>query len=281
MALVNMTRIMDRAKEKGRGAGAFCIYNLAMLRGVMQAAEALKTPVILMVAEKRFGTAPLEYVGPMMLSAARNASVDVAVHLDHGESLEAVQRALEMGFPSVMYDGSSLPFEENVKNTLRVMEMARPYKADVEAELGCMAKKEDGSATAGEIYTRPEEAAAFIKQTGVNALALAIGNQHGNYTSEPKLQFEILRQIHEENPGQHLVLHGGSGISDTDFQKCIRSGITKINVGTAMLNAIMHQVDEQAAGKTRLDYYPFYEKVVEEIRKVAEHHMRVFSMETV
>ena len=281
MALVRMTQIMDAAREKGTGVGAFCIYNMAMLRGVMQAAEALKTPVILMVAEKRFSSAPLEYVGPMMLSAAKCASVDVAVHLDHTETLEVIGKALEMGFTSVMYDGSSLPFEENLENTLRVMEMAKPYGADVEAELGCMAKKEDGTATAGEKYTRPEEAAAFLKKAPVDALAIAIGNQHGNYASEPDLQFDILQQIHTENPGQHLVLHGGSGISDTDFQKCIRNGITKINVGTAMLNAIMKRVDSQAQEGGKLDYYPFYGKMVEDIQEVAEHHIRVFSMQDV
>ena len=281
MALVKMTEIMTRAQERGAGVGAFSIYNLASLRAAVQAAETLDIPLILMIAEKRFPSAPFEYVAPMMMSAAKNSKVDIAVHLDHGESLEVVQQALDMGFTSVMFDGSSLPFEENVANTLKVMEMAKPYGAAVEAELGCLGTKEDGTATAGEKFTRPEEAKEFLRLTGVDALAIAIGNAHGNYKAKPDLQFDILQRIHEENPGQHLVLHGGSGISDADFQKCISNGITKINVATAMLNAIMKRVDDRAGEAAKPDYYPFFEEVVGAVQGVVEHHMRVFDMQKI
>ena len=281
MALVKMTEIMTRAQERGAGVGAVSIYNLASLRAAVQAAETLDIPLILMIAEKRFPSAPFEYVAPMMMSAAKNSKVDIAVHLDHGESLEVVQQALDMGFTSVMFDGSSLPFEENVANTLKVMEMAKPYGAAVEAELGCLGTKEDGTATAGEKFTRPEEAKEFLRLTGVDALAIAIGNAHGNYKAKPDLQFDILQRIHEENPGQHLVLHGGSGISDADFQKCISNGITKINVATAMLNAIMKRVDDRAGEAAKPDYYPFFEEVVGAVQGVVEHHMRVFDMQKI
>ncbi|MBE5996121.1 MAG: ketose-bisphosphate aldolase [Lachnospiraceae bacterium] len=281
MALVKMTDIMTRAQQRGAGVGAFSIYNLASLRAAIQAAEALELPSIIMIAEKRFPSAPFEYVAPAMMSAAKNAKVDIAVHLDHGESLEVVQQALDMGFTSVMFDGSSLPFDENVANTLKVMEMAKPFGAAVEAELGCLGTKEDGTATAGEKFTRPEEAKEFLRLTKVDALAIAIGNAHGNYKAKPDLQFDILKQIHEENPGQHLVLHGGSGISDADFQKCIANGITKINVATAMLNAIMKRVDDRAKEEAKPDYYPFFEEVVGAVQGVVEHHMRVFDMQKI
>ena len=279
MSLVRMTEIMDRARAKGAGVGAFSVYNLASLRAAVQAAEATKTPIILMIAEKRFPSAPFEYMGPAMLSAARKSSVDIAVHLDHAESFEAIKAAIDLGFTSVMYDGSSLPYEENVANTIRVMEMAKPLHIDVEAELGALAQKEDGTATAGTCYTKPDEAASFLKSTGVQALALSIGNQHGNYKGEPNLQFDILQQVFQENPGQHLVLHGGSGISDADFQKCIKNGITKVNVATAMLNAIMKRVDDRAKEEAKPDYYPFFEEVVGAVQAVVEHHIRVFDMQ--
>ena len=282
MGLVKMTDIMTRARERGAGVGAFSIYNLASLRAAIQAAEHLDLPLILMIAEKRFPAAPFEYVGPMMLAAAKNSNVDIAVHLDHGESFEAVQAALDMGFTSVMFDGSSLPFEENVEKTIKVMEMAKPYGAVVEGELGCLGTKEDGSATeGGEKFTRPAQAADFIRLTHVDALAIAIGNAHGNYKSKPDLQFDILKQIHAENPTQHLVLHGGSGISDEDFQKCIANGITKINVATAMLNAIMKRVDDRAQEAAKPDYYPFFEEVVGAVQGVVEHHMRVFDQQKI
>ena len=282
MGLVRMTEIMEKARKRGAGVGAFSIYNLASLRACMQAAEALNRPLILMIAEKRFPAAPFEYVGPMLLNAAKNSPIDIAVHLDHGETFEAAQKALDIGFTSVMYDGSSLPFEKNVENTLKIIEMAKPYGAVVEAELGCLGTKEDGSATAGgEKFTRPEEAKEFIRLTNVDALAVAIGNAHGNYKAKPDLQFDILRQIHEENPAQHLVLHGGSGISDADFQKCISNGITKINVATAMLNAIMKRVDDRAAEAAKPDYYPFFEEIVGAVQGVVDHHMRVFDMQKI
>ncbi len=277
MALVNMMTLMEQAKARGEGVGSFSVYNLATLRGVIRAAEESKTPVIIQIAEKRFHSAPLPYVGAMLMNAARKSSVDIAVHLDHAESFGAVQEALDMGFTSVMYDGSQLPFEENVKNTNLVREMAAKYKADVEAELGCLAKAEDGTLTRGEKYTSPLEAKAFLAAAPVDALAIAIGNQHGNYDAEPDLQFDILRQIHADSPAQHLVLHGGSGISDADFQECIRGGITKINVGTAMLNAIMEEIDEQGKAVTKADYYKLFERFVDHITDVVRHHIDVFA----
>ena len=280
MALVKMTDIMTGAKAKGAGIGSFSIYNLASLRAAIRAAEDTKTPIIIQVAEKRFPSAPLEYVGPMMMNAAKCAGVDIAVHLDHGESFDAVQRALDLGFTSVMYDGSTKPFAENVENTCRVMEMAKPYGAVVEAELGCMAKAEDGSEQKGAKYTRPEEVTEFLAKTGVDALAIAIGNQHGNYAAPPDLQFAILEQIHAEHPEQHLVLHGGSGISDADFQRCIGSGITKVNVATAMLNAMMKKIAENGEDVEKQAYYKLFEKLVDGVYDVVRHHIEVFDQKS-
>ncbi|MEY8356298.1 class II fructose-bisphosphate aldolase [Lachnospiraceae bacterium 54-53] len=136
MALVRMSELLNRAREKGIGCGAFSVYSMEAVMGATMAARDKNTPIILQLAESRFKMAPLELVGPMMINAAKTAEVDIAVHLDHGSGMEPIKKALEMGFTSVMYDGSALPMEENIENTKIVKGMAFPFDADVEAELG-------------------------------------------------------------------------------------------------------------------------------------------------
>ena len=162
----------------------------------------------------------------MMVQAAKSAKVDVAVHLDHGLTFETVQRALELGFTSVMLDASTLPFEENIANTRKVVELAAEYGATVEAELGLVGGSEDGSCDHGIRCTDPDDAKVFAEKTGIDALAVAIGNAHGNYPVAPKLAFDVLEQIHNK-VDIPLVLHGGSGITDSDFQRAISLGIRK------------------------------------------------------
>lgn len=277
MALVKMSKLLNAAKKKDVGCGSFSIYNMESLMGVVQAAEELQTPVILQLAEKRFSTAPLSLVGPMMISAAERSDLDIAVHLDHGCSFEAIQQALDMGFTSVMYDGSMLPFELNVEHSQKAVELARRYDADVEAELGRMGVSEDGDENYGVKWTDPADAVRFIEQTHVDALALAIGNQHGDYKEAPDLQFGIVEKVRECMPEQILVLHGGSGISDSEFQHCIRSGITKINIATAILN---REIQNGKGYLLRVDmpnYYDLNKKFVDAAYEVAAHHIQVFN----
>ena len=180
MALVTMKALLTQAKKEHRGVGAFSVGNMEMVKGAIQAAEELDTPIILQIAEVRLKHSPLHLMGPMMIQAAREAKVNVAVHLDHGLTMETVQKALELGFTSVMYDSSTYPFEENIARTKAVAELAAKYDVTVEAELGLVGGSEDGSCDHGIRCTDPLDAKQFCERTGVDALAVAIGNAHGD-----------------------------------------------------------------------------------------------------
>ena len=229
MALVTMKSLLMQAGNEHRGVGAFSVGNMEMVKGAVRAAEEADTPIILQIAEVRLAHSPLELMGPMMVQAAKEAKVDVAVHLDHGLTEETVKKALELGFTSVMYDSSTYPFEENIERTKEIVKLAGIYGATVEAELGLVGGSEDGSCDHGIRCTDPEDAKIFCDRTGVDALAVAIGNAHGNYPVAPTLAFDVLEEIQKrtETP---LVLHGGSGITDADFRRAISLGIVKVNI---------------------------------------------------
>lgn len=275
MALVTMDALLRDARAKGIGVGAFNVGNLEMVKGAVQAAEELDTPIILQVAEVRLGHSPLHYVGPMMVQAAREARVDIAVHFDHGKTVEAIKKALELGFTSVMYDGSGYPLEENITRTKEIVALAKPYGATVEAELGRVGGSEDGGKGHEALYTDPKEAVRFCTETGIHALAVAIGNAHGNYSKAPALAFDVLREIREtvEIP---LVLHGGSGITDEEFQKLIRSGITKVNIATASFNALTKSVEEHIRADVAHSYFSISEAMVRGTYENVLHHIKVF-----
>lgn len=275
MALVTMDALLRNARAKGIGAGAFNVGNLEMVKGAVQAAEETNTPIILQVAEVRLGHSPLSYIGPMMVQAAKEAKVDIAVHFDHGKTVEAIGKALELGFTSVMYDGSGEALEENIARTREIVQMAKPYGATVEAELGRVGGSEDGSAGHTALYTDPNEAVRFCAETGIDALAVAIGNAHGNYKQAPALAFDVLREIRErvELP---LVLHGGSGITDEEFQKLILTGITKVNIATASFNAVTNSVKEHIHTDTAHSYFTISEAMVKGTYENVLHHIKVF-----
>jgi fructose-bisphosphate aldolase class II len=278
MALVRMSELLNRARDKGIGCGAFSVYSMEAVMGAAMAARDKNTPIIMQLAESRFKMAPLELVGPMMLNTAKESEVDIAVHLDHGSSMDTIKKALEMGFTSVMYDGSALQIEENIENTKIVKEMAFPFEADVEAELGLVGRSEDGEQDYGIQCTRPEDAHFFALSTNTEALAVAIGNQHGNYSRPPSLRFDILKEIHNKIPNEHLVLHGGSGITDEDFQECIRNGITKINIATAILNGITAEATEYLREFPYGNYGELNRRMVRGAYEVVCHHIDVFNM---
>ena len=174
MALVTMKKLLEQAGKENRGVGAFSVGNMEMVKGAVWAAEELDTPIILQIAEVRLPHSPLALMGPMMVQAAKEAKVDVAVHLDHGLTMETVKKALELGFTSVMYDSSTYPLEENMARTREVVEIAKKYGATVEAELGLVGGSEDGSCDHGIRCTDPEDAKVFCENTGIDALAVAI-----------------------------------------------------------------------------------------------------------
>lgn len=244
--LVSFKSILQDAYKKGYGVGAFNCLSLEHVIGTIRAAEQLNSPVILQLAEVQFPYAPMELMAPVYLEAARKTTVPVAVHLDHGQSLETCIKAIKLGFNSVMFDGANLPFEDNVEQTAQIVRMAHAVGVDVEAELGKVGDTGFGGGEGtGEahpdVFTDVEESAEFIARTGVDALAIAIGNLHGRYVATPKLNIERLKEIADRND-LPLVLHGGSGTSVEDFKACVHNGISKVNVATALQMAVTSAV---------------------------------------
>lgn len=276
MALVKMKDLLERAEKNNIGCGAFSVGNMEMVKGAIRAAEELNTPIILQIAEVRLGHSPLHLMGPMMVQAAKEAKVDVAVHLDHGLTIETVKKALDLGFTSVMLDASTLPFEENIANTKKVVELAKQYGATVEAELGLVGGSEDGSCDHGIRCTDPDDAKIFAEQTGIDALAVAIGNAHGNYPVAPTLAFDVLEAIHN-NVEISLVLHGGSGITDRDFQKAISLGIRKVNIATASFNSLTKKVETYIASTEKHNYFDLNVAMVEGTYENVKRHIQIFN----
>lgn len=276
MALVKMKDLLRRAEEKNIGCGAFSVGNMEMVRGAIRAAEELDTPIILQIAEVRLKNSPLHLMGPMMVQAAKEAKVDVAVHLDHGLTFETVDKALELGFTSVMLDASTLPFEENIARVKAVVEKARKYGATVEAELGLVGGSEDGSCDHGIRCTDPDDAVVYARETDIDVLAVAIGNAHGNYPVAPTLAFDVLEKIHEK-VDIPLVLHGGSGITDKDFQKAISLGIRKVNIATASFNSLTAHVEKYMESTDKHNFFDLNEAMVQGTYENVKKHILVFN----
>ncbi len=276
MPLVTLKELISRAENNKIAVGAFSVGNMEMILGAVRAAEEMKTPIIIQIAEVRLPTSPLEIIGPMMIAAAENSSVDICVHLDHGLSFETVQKALDLGFSSVMIDGSALSLEENIKLTRKVVAAANDYGASVEAELGVVGGNE-GDGKGHEIkYTDPTTADNFCKETGVDALAVAIGNAHGHYKVAPELRLDVLKQI-DDSCDTPLVLHGGTGITPETFRKCIRNGVRKINIATASFDAVVN-----GAKKTIDDngnYFKMSQNIADEVYENIKKHIQIFNME--
>lgn len=275
MTIVNMKELLNDAEEREYCVGAFSIANMEMIMGAIKAAEELRSPIILQIAEVRLKHSPLYLIGPTMMAAAEKASVPVAVHLDHGESLESIREALELGFTSVMYDGSHLPLEENISKTKEVISIAKDYDAAVEGEVGVLGKKEDGSGNDKMLITSVKEAETFYKETRVDALAIAIGNAHGVYKSKPNLNIQRLKEIKDavEIP---LVLHGGSGITEKGFKECIKNGIRKINVATATFNHTVNKTDEFFRKCNEIDYFNYHNVLIEAAYESVKNHIKIF-----
>ena len=250
--LVTLKEIMDIAEERNIAVGSFNASCLEAVEAELEAAEELKLPIIIQFAQCHEPWIPLTTIGPIMVEMAKRAAVPVCVHLDHGETLDYLQTALEIGFTGIMYDGSVLPYEENLENTKKAVEMAGRYGASVEAELGSMGRRESGTGNDGagadddtKIYTDPELAAGFVAETKIDALACSFGTTHGIYLTEPKLDFDVVRNVRKKTGNIPVVMHGGSGVSTEDYHKAVESGVRKINYFTYM---------DKAGGAAVVDY---------------------------
>ena len=239
MALVSMKEMLLKAKKEKYVVGQFNINNLEWTYTILKKCQELQAPVILGVSEGAVKYMGGYHVVAEMVKAVildKNITVPVALHLDHGSSFESCKKALDAGFTSVMIDASHHPFEENLKITKEVVDYAKKFNASVEAELGKVGGQED-NVVAETMYADFDECIKMVKETGIDALAPALGSVHGPYHGEPKLGFKEMKEIGDALPTTPLVLHGGSGIPDEQIKRAISCGTCKINVNTEFQQA--------------------------------------------
>ena len=291
--LVSLNELMKDAEEKGYAYGAFNAVNFESLTAIIEAAEEMGTGVILNHAEVHFPLMPLETIGPVMVEAAKKASVPVCVHLDHGESLETCMKAIRLGFSSVMLDVSGDDYEKNVRETSLICRLAHSVGVSVEAELGHIFQSDIGVGKAGEqetlesfesaddVYTDPELAKDFVERTGVDALAIAFGTAHGVYKVKPKLDLERIKMI-KEKINVPFVMHGGSGLTKEEFQTAIKNGIRKINYYTYMSlaggKAVKEYINSKADGEN-IFYHDIPLIAIKAMKENVKEAMKIFSLE--
>ena len=278
MSLVKMTELFAAHDDTTFAIGAFNVSNMEMAWGAIQAAEELETPLILQIAEGRLRYSPLDLLGEVMLAAARKCKLPTAVHLDHGSTLETIKLALKLGFTSVMFDGSKYPLDENIKRTREVVKMAHAAGAAVEAEIGRVGGAEGDYKSVDVLVTSVDEAKRFAEETEVDALAVAIGTAHGNYTVQPQLRIDRLKEIFDavQTP---LVLHGGTGLTADDFRNCIANGIKKINIATASYDNSAKKIREVCATNPQAKFFDFSDAIVRGTRENVAKHMQIFNSE--
>ncbi len=243
MPLVNLSRILARANEGGWAVGAFNCNNMEIVQAIIRAAEAENAPVILQASQGAIKYAGLGFIAALARQAVHETRIPVALHLDHGTSFEQVVRCIRAGFSSVMIDGSGLPLEENIALTKRAVETAHPVDVSVEAELGRIGGTEDDISVdeRDALFTDPDEAYRFVQETGVDALAVAVGTAHGRYKGVPKLDFMRLREI-RARVKVPLVLHGSSGVPGEAIQEAVRLGVSKVNIDTDIRQGFTDEV---------------------------------------
>ena len=274
--LVNLKQILEIAEERKIAIGSFNATGFDSIQAIISAAEELNVPVILAHAEVHNKFNDISLVGPTMIAAAKNAKVPVCVHLDHGLTMNMIDRALAIGFTSVMVDASMLSYKENLKMTKEVVKKAHELGVSVEAELGRMPDNVKGDNKPEDFYTDPKEAKEFVKETNVDALAIAFGTSHGFYKAEPKLDFDVIRKCREYTGGIPLVMHGGSGVSDDGFKEAIKSGIRKINYYSYMSKAGYLRAKEVIESNQTLYLHDVIFEAMKAMKENVKHAMKVF-----
>ncbi len=271
--LVNLNDVLKKAQEGKYAVGLFNTTDSDMLEAVISAAEEMNSPVIIGTAEVLLPYGELKLIGPSMIAAAKRAKVPVVVHYDHGLTIERCMEALDLGFSSIMFDGSAGGNEENIASTAKMVEIAHSRGATVEGEIGHVGNADTESDLGTDRYTTPDEAVDFIKATGVDALAIAIGTAHGAYKEKPCLDIGRLSEIRAA-VNTPLVLHGGSGLSDDDFRNTIANGIAKVNIFTDLCVAGTNGMKE--ALDKELPYLDARNLKVEKIKQAAIRKMQLF-----
>ena len=275
--LVNLDYVLRPALNNHYGVGLFNCVNIEMTNAIMNAAEKLHAPVIMGTAEILLPVADLKEVAAMVKARAEKSPVPVVLHYDHGLTFEKCIEAMNLGYTSIMYDCSTAPYEENVKRVAEMVKIAHTLNITVEGELGHVGDNEGAGKLAkpSDYYTDPAMAEDFVKRTNIDALAIAVGNAHGDYKFPPKLDFERITEI-ASRVGVPLVLHGGSGLSDNDFREAIKRGIAKVNIFTDMNKAQVNGMKEglTAGFNNAFDLMPYEVKA---IQAVVEEKMLLFS----
>lgn len=271
--LVNLNAVLADAQKNHYAVGLFNTTDTDMLEAVIAAAEETRSPVIIGTAEVLLPHGELKLIAPSVIAAAKRATVPVVVHYDHGLTFDRCMEALQLGFSSVMFDGSAGAYDKNIADTREIVRIAHAFGATVEGEIGHVgeASAEDNDAT--DLYTRVDEAVDYLNATGVDALAVSIGTAHGAYKSKPKLDFDRLSELRTALPVP-LVLHGGSGLSDDDFRQSIAKGIAKVNIFTDLCLAGNRAMAQGLAeGKAYLD---IRNRKVEEMKRAVTEKMKLF-----
>ena len=271
--LVNLNDVLKKAQEGKYAVGLFNTTDSDMLEAVIAAAEEMNSPVVIGTAEILLPYGELKLIAPSMIAAAKRAKVPVVVHYDHGLTFERCMEALKLGFSSLMFDGSTKSYAENIAETREIVKIARSFGASIEGEIGHVGNANNDKDLGTDMYTTPEEARAYIEETGVDALAIAIGTAHGVYKSKPQLNIERLKEIRAavDTP---LVLHGGSGLSDDDFRNTIADGIAKVNIFTDLCLAGLKATKEGL--EKGLDYLTTRNLKVEYIKQSVMKKIELF-----
>ena len=289
--LVNMKEILEVAEKEGYAIPCINTPNEETVRAVIGAAEELNTPIIIDHAQVHDSLIPIERIGPVMLRYAKEARVPVCVHLDHGSDYEFVMRAIKVGFPSIMYDCSALPYEENLANVKKFVQIAHAAGITVEAELGVMASTEED--THGEVdaesrvltnedikefFTEPEEAKAFAEETGCDALAVCFGTMHGIYAEPPVLDIDRVKALRAAIPDTcRVVMHGASGVEFDQVQNAITAGCSKVNYYSYMAKAATKFVaDKVAETEGKIAYHELQEAAYEFMKGYAKDVISAF-----
>ena len=270
-------KLKEKLAHLSRHGGALLaanFYNFETLSGILAAAAKKQSPIILQLSEGSIDYMGLKAAVSMARSALDQYGVEGWLHLDHGGSIEIVRRCLDAGFDSVMIDASERPFHENVEITSAVVRLASAYDANVEAELGFVAKL--GQAQVNQSFTQPDEAAQFVEETGVNALAIAIGSAHGFYKEPPRLQLNLLSRIHAATPAA-LVLHGSSGIPADQLHQAICLGISKVNLATETKNIFMSTLRDILAQSDEIDLRKVFPRAIQSVVHLIEEKIDLVS----
>ena len=270
-----MKKKFDILNKRGRAILATNFYNMETLKAILLAAKNQRSEIILQLTRSSIDYMGLENAVAMAKTGLKYYGVIGYVHLDHGDSIELVERCLKAGFDSVMYDGSELPLTQNIENTQKVVEMASSYNVNVEAELGYIAKLEQSKSKIA--YTTAEDAKLFVDATGVNTLAVAIGTAHGFYKEAPQLEFTRLKEI-KQAVGIPLVLHGGSGVPVLDVQKAIGLGICKVNVATELKNMFMLTLKKQLLETDEIDLRKVFPKATNAVRDLVIEKLKMVNI---